>query len=52
MLNSLEQSHGDDENGDGDDDNDDHDGDDDGGDGDDDEMSLIQVSRCVSFVND
>ena len=52
MLNSLEQSHGDDENGDGDDDNDDHDGDDDGGDGDDDEMSLVQVSRCVSFVND
>ena len=52
MLNSLEQSHGDDENGDGDDDNDDHDGDDDGGDSDDDEMSLIQVSRCVSFVND
>ena len=43
MLNSLEQSHGDDENGDGDDD---------GGDGDDDEMSLVQVSRCVSFVND
>ena len=52
MLNSLEQSHGDDENGDGDDDNDDHDGDDDGGDGDDDEMSLVQVNRCVSFVND
>ena len=52
MLNSLEQSHGDDENGDGDDDNDDHDGNDDGGDGDDDEMSLVQVSRCVSFVND
>ena len=43
MLNSLEQSHGDDENGDGDDD---------GADGDDDEMSLVQVSRCVSFVND
>ena len=43
MLNSLEQSHGDDENGDGDDD---------GGDGDNDEMSLVQVSRCVSFVND
>ena len=43
MLNSLEQSHGDDENGDGDDD---------GGDGDDDEMYLVQVSRCVSFVND